>query len=158
MHPEIATVKDSTWTSSQMVDLDHNHLFAWCILCSALLLIEYPVEHHLSYFELGISNEPISAVVATVCRSCKRKGGGDYGSSHLPGENFRTKKIYLNMCKIACRSVKVPTDTGQHLRFVSMEQISASLTDQCVLLGLKFASVGNESRDDYRLSLSSCFI
>jgi hypothetical protein len=158
MHPETATVKDSTWASSQIVDLDQNHLFAWCILCSALLLVEYPMEHHLPYFDLSLWNEPVSVVVATVCRSCKRKGGGNGGSSRLPGEYFRTKKIYKNMCKIACRPVKVLTDTGQYVRFVSMEQISASLTDQCVLLGLKFASTGNQRRDGYRLCLSSCFI
>lgn len=130
--------KQRGWNHDQIIDLNKNQLYVWCLTCSALLLVEYPVQHQMPFLGPGLSAEPTSAVVATLCRSCKRKGGDNFGSSRLDGQYFHGKRIYKNMCKLACRSVQIPTDTGNFIRFVSMNQISDCLADSCVLLEIKF--------------------
>ena len=157
LQPDSAGAPGTVSNPNQIVDLDKNHLFAWCILCSALVMVESNVEHQLPFLDLNGSKAPSTTVIATLCRRCVRNGSGHSGPSHLAVETFWTKQLYTDFCKIACRAVVVSTDAGQNIRFASIEYISASLPADCILLGLNFTPGGHKRQYRHHLDLSSCF-
>lgn len=139
--------------TNRQLDQSQNNVFVWCSYCPAVLLIRYPAQQQkLSFLNSSRSTtQPSSDIVATVCRSCSRKGHDITTTSSLPLATHRVQGmlVYQNACILACQTVNVATDDSELPLCVSMDQISATMTDDCSLLGLDPLSI-NEKRVDAR--------
>lgn len=142
-----------------VLDLSQNHLFVWCTHCPALLLIEYPAQQKLTFLQPVPPTQPSSSMIATICRSCRRKGLGVKASLFLlPLAAYRVRgmMMYQNACRLSQQTVHICTTITEHLLCVSMDQISSAMTDDCSLFGVDFVSV-NERQGDEVNFFTRCF-
>ncbi|PYH50342.1 uncharacterized protein BO96DRAFT_428278 [Aspergillus niger CBS 101883] len=145
----------STLGQKKLVNTTFHHLFAWCVSCTNILLIQCAPKVPPPYMkEISGSSkpsQPISALIAVSCRSC------DGASFHKSGKSFdkypttlslspewvSNTYMYHNLGKLTPRPMYIAKH-GDCIIAVQMDQLSQKMKQEkgkYQILGLNASAV-----------------